>query len=110
MARKRHYMTPKRRAALRKAQAASARKRRRKQITKRVGVGVGVFAGAVLSRQMNKVADNPFTYIKRTKRDYQESKSELRKFKNGMRRRFTKKRKALPAGSLNFTIQSGPWV
>lgn len=103
-------MTPARRAALRKAQAASARKRRRRRVAKRVGAGVGIFAGAVISRQINKVADNPFTYIKRTKRDYRETKEELRKFRYAARRRFTKKRKALPAASLNFTIQSGPWV
>jgi len=102
MARRRyHRMTPARRAALRKAQAASARKRKRGSAGKRVARGIGVFTGLVAARQLNKFADNPFTYVKRTKREYQDAKQSM----SGFGRKFKRKKR-----SVGFTIQSGPWV
>ena len=44
MAARRYRMTPARRAALRKAQLASARKRKRKKVVKRVRIGASVTA------------------------------------------------------------------
>ena len=107
MARRYHRMTPARRAALRKAQAASARKRRRGSVSKRAAKGVGIFAGLVAGRQLQKFADNPFTYVKRTKKEFRETRQEFGNFRSSAARKFRRKKKA---GSLNFTIQSGPWV
>ena len=58
MARSRYRMSPKRRAALRKAQLASARKRKGRGISRKkkagIGVGVGVLAAGVAYHKITK--------------------------------------------------------
>jgi hypothetical protein len=62
MAKRRYRMTPARRAALKKAQAASARKRRKRAVisgAKTVGAVAGSIATSALIYHANKYAQNP---------------------------------------------------
>ncbi len=92
----RHRMTAARRAALRKAQKASARKRRRKQYAKAGLAATGVFAGAVATKRLNKYADNPRLIV----RDFRSAKTSVSRVRGKIRKR----RGYKP----NF--QQGPWV
>lgn len=78
MARRRYRMTPARRAALKKAQAASARKRRKAAI-KSFGRAAGSVAGSIavgaLVYHGNKLAREPVSTIKGYKSDYQTARS-----------------------------------
>ena len=110
MARKYHRMTPARRAALRKAQIASAKKRkreRRRTIAKRTGVAVGVFLGAVGTKQLNKLANSPGAYVKRRRKDINDLRRRAKNYSNKRKQKKNRKLKALPAP---YRIQSGPWV
>jgi hypothetical protein len=99
-------MTPARRAALKKAQAASARKRRRKAVGKKVASGAGQFAGAFLAAQGARYMANPRAMAK----DY----SDVRNWASGKRAsRKARKNPAPPRAAQTFssrTYQNGPWV
>lgn len=70
MARRKYYrMTPARRAALRKAQLASARKRKRKERLQKVAVGVGGFAALAVTRHSIRYAGD-FRNIGKDYRDF----------------------------------------
>lgn len=69
MAKKRYRMTPRRRAALKKAQAASARKRRRagfRKAGRAVGTGVAVVGGAMVAYHGNRYIARPDQFVKET--------------------------------------------
>lgn len=71
MAKKRYRMTPRRRAALKKAQAASARKRRRRSIgnaLKAVGAVGGAVGTAYASHHLNFAIQHPIRAGRNVKR------------------------------------------
>lgn len=64
---KRHRMTPRRRAALKKAQAASARKRRRgrfKSVARGVGTGAAFVGGTFAAYHVNRYIVRPDQAVK----------------------------------------------
>lgn len=64
---RRHRMTPKRRAALKKAQAASARKRRNgrvKKVARTVGTGAMFVGGTFAAYHMNRYIVRPDHFVK----------------------------------------------
>ena len=73
--RRRYRMTPARRAALKKAQEASARKRRRKQNIRRAGVAVGAFGVLTATRQLNRYSRD----FRQIGRDYRDLKAASKK-------------------------------
>ena len=67
---KRYRMTPRRRAALKKAQVASARKRRRRRIggaLRAVGTGAAFVGGSFVAYHTNRYIARPDHFIKETK-------------------------------------------
>lgn len=75
---RRYRMTPARRAALKKAQAASARKRRKRAFiggAKAVGSVAGSIAVGAAVFHANKIARDPIGSIKGYKQDYATAKS-----------------------------------
>lgn len=75
MARRRRYrMTPARRAALRKAQLASARKRRRKEVAVAVGRGALRLGSAFIAIQTSRYMANPRALGK----DYKDAKNAIK--------------------------------
>jgi hypothetical protein len=67
MAKKRYRMTPRRRAALKKAQAASARKRRRGRVggaLRAVGTGTAIVGGAMVAYHGNRYIARPDQFVK----------------------------------------------
>lgn len=93
--------TPRRQAQLRRAQLISARKRRRRQTARNVGVVVGGVAAVFGTKQLNRWGNNP----REIGKDYRDIKKGMVKFRNS---RIAKKaRKRSP---MKYTLQSGPWV
>lgn len=74
----RHRMTPARRAALRKAQQASARKRRRKDIARSVGKGAVAIGGAFAAARVSTYIARPGRVMK----DYNSVKNFITRKKN----------------------------
>lgn len=105
-ARSAYKMTPARRAALKKAQVASARKRRRKATVRKVAKGAGQLGGAFLAAQGARYMSNPraMTRDYADVRDWAKGKSSARK---------ARKNPAPPRAAQTFssrTYQDGPWV
>ena len=76
----RYRMTPKRRAALRKAQAASARKRRKRAFVsgaKQVGLVAGSLAVGAAQHHVQKALYNPGTTYKQGKAAYAYAKGRF---------------------------------
>lgn len=74
--RRKYHMSPARRAALRKAQLASAKKRRRRAIAGRVGAGVVAFSGAMAAAQLAR-----WTNPREVARDYRDIKKGVKNLK-----------------------------
>lgn len=87
--RRNYHMSPARRAALRKAQLASARKRRRRAIAGKVGAGVLAFGGAMAAAQVAR-----WTNPREIARDYRDVKKGVKNLKN--RRQAKKAAKSAP--------------
>jgi hypothetical protein len=99
-------MTPARRAALKKAQAASARKRRRKNAARKVAKGAGQLGSAFLAAQTARYMANPRAMTKdyADVRNWAKGKSAARK---------ARKNPPPPRAAQTFssrTYQNGPWV
>lgn len=96
-----HRMTPARRAALRKAQSASARKRRRKKqavsAAKYVGKGAASLGGAFISIQATRYMSNPRALGK----DYKDAKNSIKGMKTRRaNKKFAKRKSAFKAGRM----------
>lgn len=87
--RRSYHMSPARRAALRKAQLASAKKRRRRAIAGKVGAGVVAFGGAMAAAQLAR-----WTNPREVARDYKDIKKGVKNLRN--RRQSKKAAKATP--------------
>jgi phosphosulfolactate synthase (CoM biosynthesis protein A) len=96
--------TPRRQAALRKAQLASARKRRRRQRARNAAVVVGGITAVFATKQINRWGNNP----REIGRDYRDIKKGVVKLRNSRAAR--KVKRAAKRSSMKYTIQSGPWV
>lgn len=83
MRRGRYRMTPARRAALRKAQLASARKRRRKDVAYAVGRGAIKLGSAFIAIQTSRYMANP----RALGRDYKDAKNAINKRRVARRER-----------------------
>lgn len=78
--RKRKVRTAAQRAALKKAQAASARKRRNRKIKRGAAQGArvaGAFAGAALSYHIGNYARHPM----KARKDYKSAKAAIKKYR-----------------------------
>lgn len=95
----RYRMTPARRAALRKAQLASARKRRRVQIAKGVGKAALNVGGLFVAARVS-------SYIVRPSKISKDFNSVKTLGKNSYRRLFVKN----STPQTIKTYQNGPWV
>jgi hypothetical protein len=99
-------MTPARRAALRKAQLASARKRRRRDVAKKVGNGAVKLGSAFVSIQAARYMANPRAIGK----DYADAKSTIKRHRA---KRYAKKNPPPPKAASTHSVrhyQYGPWV
>lgn len=103
---RRHRMTPARKAALRKAQLASARKRRRRQTVKRAATVVGAIGAVFATKRLNKYADNP----RLIGRDYRDAKSAVRNGRSRFKNRKANKRIRKSMKKSGSSFQYGPWV
>jgi len=103
---KKYRMTAARKAALRKAQLASARKRRRSSRAKKVGAAVGAISLVFATKRLNKYADNP----RLIGRDYRDMKSAVRNGRGRFKNRKANKRIRKTMKKSGNSFQYGPWV
>lgn len=103
---KRYRMTAARKAALRKAQLASARKRRRRTAVKRVATVVGGVGVVFATRRLNKYGDNP----RLIGRDYRDAKNAIKTGRSRFKNRKANKRIRRQMKRSGNSFQYGPWV
>ena len=83
-----HRMTPARRKALRKAQLASARKRKRRDVAKKVGLGVAALSAYSVTRYSARWAGD----FRQMGRDIRDAKQFARNINNKRKRLVAKAR------------------
>ena len=101
-----HRMTPARKAALRKAQLASARKRRRKQRVRRASAVAGAIGAVFVTKRLNKYADNP----RLIGRDYRDLKGAIGNSRKNFKNRKENKRIRRSMKKSGNSFQYGSWV